>query len=142
MGDNQNSSMERGIGNLSALRAGLGTAVETKNGANKTTSEIDDKNRIEEKFISSRSFHQTTGERVQETTTGEQFKPRNIKSFDPTTKKLYRDEFLQQSIQSNQGKWMNRCIPIAKTTQQNQRTKLMPDLVTTQENLHLTRTQH
>jgi hypothetical protein len=63
-------------------------------------------------------------------------------SFYPTTQELYRDKFLQQSIQSNQGKWMNRCIPIAKTTQQNQRTKLMPDLVTTQENLHLTRTQH
>jgi hypothetical protein len=46
---------------LSALRTGLGTAAETRNGASKTTCEIDDKNRIEEQFIYSQIFHRTPG---------------------------------------------------------------------------------
>jgi hypothetical protein len=39
-----------------------------------------------------------------------QFEPRILESFDPVTQELYRDEFLQQSIHLNQGKWMNQCI--------------------------------
>jgi hypothetical protein len=49
--------------------------VETQNGASKTTTEIDDKNQIEEQFISSQVFQRTPGGRVQETTAGEQFEP-------------------------------------------------------------------
>jgi hypothetical protein len=97
MGDNQNSSTELGlyprinpmplssIAKLSALGTGLETTAETQNGASKTTSEIDKKNWIEEQFISSQAFHRTPGERVWETTAGEQFKPRILESFDPVT---------------------------------------------------------
>jgi hypothetical protein len=55
--------------------------------------EIDDKNQIEEQFISSHVFHRTPGESVRETTAGEQFEPQNLESFDPVTQELYRDEF-------------------------------------------------
>jgi hypothetical protein len=48
---------------LSAFGTGLGTAVEARNGASKTTYEIDDKNQIEEQFISSQTFHKTPGVR-------------------------------------------------------------------------------
>jgi hypothetical protein len=42
---------------LSAFKIGLGTTTKTQNGASKTTSEINDKNQIEEQFISSQVFH-------------------------------------------------------------------------------------
>jgi hypothetical protein len=70
---------------LSALKTGLGIIAETQNDAGKTTYEINDKNRIEEQFISSQAFHRTPGGRVQEITTGEQFEPRTLESFDPAT---------------------------------------------------------
>jgi hypothetical protein len=57
--------------------------VETRNGASKTTCEIDDKNQIEEQFISSQSFHRAPGGRIQKTTTGEQLKLENLDLFDP-----------------------------------------------------------
>jgi hypothetical protein len=38
---------------LTALGMGLGIVAETRNDTGKTTCEIDDKNRIEEQFISS-----------------------------------------------------------------------------------------
>jgi hypothetical protein len=37
---------------LSALKTGLGITAETRNGASKTTCEMDDKNQIEKQFIS------------------------------------------------------------------------------------------
>jgi hypothetical protein len=67
--------------------------VETRNGASKIMNEIDDKNQIEEQFISSHAFHRTPGESVRKTTTEEQFEPQNLESFNPVTQKLYRDEF-------------------------------------------------
>jgi hypothetical protein len=48
-----------------------------------TTSEINDKNQI-------KKLHRTPNGRVQDTTAGEQFKPRNLESFDPVTQELYR----------------------------------------------------
>jgi hypothetical protein len=45
--------------------------VKTQNGASKTMSEIDDKNWVEEQFVSSHAFHRTSGERVQKTIVGE-----------------------------------------------------------------------
>jgi hypothetical protein len=45
-------------------------------------SKIDDKNRREEQFISSRAFHQTLGERVRKTTVGEQFGSQNLELFE------------------------------------------------------------
>jgi hypothetical protein len=48
-------------------------AIGPQNGASNTTSKIDNKDRIEEQFISSQAFQQTPGERIQETTAGEQF---------------------------------------------------------------------
>jgi hypothetical protein len=70
---------------LSALRTGLGIATKTQNNAGKTTCEINDKNWIEEQFISSQVFHRTPGGRVRKITTGEQFEPRTRESFDPAT---------------------------------------------------------
>jgi hypothetical protein len=52
-------------------------------------SEIDDKNRIEEQFISSQAFHRTPGGRAREITTGERFEPRILKSFTPVTQEIY-----------------------------------------------------
>jgi hypothetical protein len=54
-------------------------------GANKTTREIDDKNSTQKQFISSQAFHRTPGGRVREPTAGERFRPRNLKTLDPTT---------------------------------------------------------
>jgi hypothetical protein len=47
--------------------------------------EIDEKNRIEEQFISSQAFYRTPGGRVREITAGEQFEPRTLESFDLAT---------------------------------------------------------
>jgi hypothetical protein len=82
---------------LSALRTGLGTVTETRISVDKTTSEIDDKRRIEKRFISSQSFQRTPGERIWEITVSERFKPQNLESFYPVTQELYQ-LLLQQSI--------------------------------------------
>jgi hypothetical protein len=56
----------------------------------KTTCEIDDKNQIEEQFMSSQTFHRTLGERIRKITVKEQFEPQIIESFDPVTQELYQ----------------------------------------------------
>jgi hypothetical protein len=61
------------------------------NSASKTTCEIDDKNRIEDHFISSQTFLRTPGGRVWKITVGEQFEPWILESFDPVTQELNRD---------------------------------------------------
>jgi hypothetical protein len=61
----------------------LGTVTEIRNGACKTTSEIDDRNQLKIRFISSQAFHRTSGGCVQEITTREQFESQNLKLFDP-----------------------------------------------------------
>jgi hypothetical protein len=53
-------------------------------------SEIDDKNRIEEQFISLQTFHRTPGGRVREITVREQFEPRILESFDTVTQESHR----------------------------------------------------
>jgi hypothetical protein len=68
----------------------LVTATEIWNGASKTTSEIDDKNRIEKQFTSSQTFHRTSGGRIWEITARERFEPRILESFGPVTQELYR----------------------------------------------------
>jgi hypothetical protein len=40
--------------------------------------------------MSSQAFHRTPGGHVRETTAGEQFEPRILKSFDSTTQEQYR----------------------------------------------------
>jgi hypothetical protein len=65
-----------------ALGIGLGTTEEIRNGVSK----INDKNWIEEQFISSQAFHQTTGGRVQETTAGEHLELGNLELFDQQLK--------------------------------------------------------
>jgi hypothetical protein len=70
---------------LSALETGLGSAAETRIEASKTTCEINDKNQIEEQFISSHAFHRTTSGRLREITAGMQFELGNIEFFDSTT---------------------------------------------------------
>jgi hypothetical protein len=59
--------------------------VKIQKGASKTTSKINDENQIEKQFMSSQKFHRTPARRVQETTTGEQFKLQILESFDPVT---------------------------------------------------------
>jgi hypothetical protein len=49
----------------------------------KTTSEIDDRNQLEKRFISSQAFHRTPAGRVQEITAREQFESQNLELFDP-----------------------------------------------------------
>jgi hypothetical protein len=53
-------------------------------------STTDDENQIKNRFISSQTFHRTTGGRVREITVGERFEPRNLESFDSVTQELYR----------------------------------------------------
>jgi hypothetical protein len=65
------------------LRTGLGIAAKTANGDSKTMCEIDDKNQIEEQFIS--SFHRSSGGRVQKITVGERLELENLELFDPVT---------------------------------------------------------
>jgi hypothetical protein len=55
--------------------------TETRNGASKTTSKIDDKNQIEEHYIFSQVFHRTSGVHVRETTIEKQFETRILKFF-------------------------------------------------------------
>jgi hypothetical protein len=64
--------------------------MKTRNGASKTSCEINDRNQLEKRFISSQTFHQTPVARVQETTAEEQFRSRILESFDPVTQEIYR----------------------------------------------------
>jgi hypothetical protein len=73
----------------------------TQNGARKTTSEIDNKNQIEEQFISSQPFHRISDGHVRKTTAGERFEPRNLESFGPATQESYQNMFLQRSTPKN-----------------------------------------
>jgi hypothetical protein len=68
----------------------LGTAAKIRNGASKTTSKIDDENRIEKQFLSSQAFHRTLDGHVREITEGEQFEPRILEYFVPVTQESYR----------------------------------------------------
>jgi hypothetical protein len=88
----------------------LVTAAETRIGASKTTSEIDDKNQIKKQFISSQSFHRTSGGRVQKITVGERFKPRILELFDPTAQKYDRSKLLQQSTYTTNAEIMKRVM--------------------------------
>jgi predicted component of type VI protein secretion system len=64
--------------------------VEPQNGAGKTMCKINDKNQIAEQYISLQTFHRTAGRHVKEIIVEEQFEPRILESFDPTTQELYR----------------------------------------------------
>jgi hypothetical protein len=55
--------------------------TETRNGASKTMSKIDDKNQIEEHYIFSQVFHRTPDVHVRETTVEKQFETRILKFF-------------------------------------------------------------
>jgi hypothetical protein len=55
--------------------------VEIQNGASKTTSEIDNKNQLEEQFITSQVFHRTPGGHVQKITVGEKIEPQILELF-------------------------------------------------------------
>jgi hypothetical protein len=87
-----------------ALETGLGTAAETLINARKNTCEIDDKNQLKKQFISSQTFHRTSGGRIQEFTVGERFKPRILESFDLVTQEYNREEFLQQSTHTSKNR--------------------------------------
>jgi hypothetical protein len=71
--------------------------VKTRNGASKTLCKINDRNQLRKQFISSQTFHRTLGGRVRKITAKDQFKPRNLESFNPVTQESYRHRFLQQS---------------------------------------------
>jgi hypothetical protein len=73
----------------------LGSATKIRNGASKTTSEIDDENQIKKQFISSHAFHRTSGGHVQKIIVKKRFEPRILKLFDPATQKYDRKKFLQ-----------------------------------------------
>jgi hypothetical protein len=90
------------------------TTAKTRNGASKTTSKIDDKNRIDEQFISSQLFYRTPGGRVQKITVKKRFKPRiivcfirRLKRFTATQKFIHKQSgqekrALSRSYQTNQ----------------------------------------
>jgi hypothetical protein len=96
------------IDKLSAFETRLGTAAETRIDAGKTMSEIDNKNQIEEQFISSAAFLRTSGGHVREITAEVQFRLRIIESFDPATQERYRSPCKQSpnksSTAQNRGK--------------------------------------
>jgi hypothetical protein len=64
--------------------------VETRDGTGKDLSEIDDKNQIEKRFISSQSFHQTPDVRIREVTAEMSFELGILKYFEPTNQQSYR----------------------------------------------------
>jgi hypothetical protein len=64
--------------------------VEIQVDVGKTMYEISDENQIENRFISSQTFHRTPSGCVREITVGEQFEPRILKFFDPVTQESYR----------------------------------------------------
>jgi hypothetical protein len=68
----------------------LGIAALTQIDATKTMCAIDDKNQIEEQFISSQTFHRTPGGHIRKITVGERFEPRILESFDLATQELYQ----------------------------------------------------
>jgi hypothetical protein len=107
--------------------------MKTRNGASKTTSEIDDKNQIEEQFISSQSFHRTPDGRVRKITVEVQFEPRNLESFDPVTQELYQTSPYknshknpqEQSENFNNSRCFCSCLSLRmgeQTTQQHRAT--------------------
>jgi hypothetical protein len=81
------------------LRTGLGNTMETRIGGSRNTCEIDDKNQIEEQFISSQAFHRTPGGCIREITAGERFEPRILESFGLVTQELHR--LLPAAIHNN-----------------------------------------
>jgi hypothetical protein len=74
---------------LSALGTGLKITAKTRIGASKIICEIDDRNRIEEQFISSHAFHRTPDGHIQKIIAEERFESRILESFDPVTQELY-----------------------------------------------------
>jgi hypothetical protein len=58
--------------------------------------ETENKNRIEEQFISSQEFHRTPAGRGRETTVGEQIEQRTLESFDPVTQDTIGFKYLQE----------------------------------------------
>jgi hypothetical protein len=97
---------------------GLGISAETQIGVSQNTSEIDDKNRIKEQFISSQAFHRITGGRVREIIAEEQFEPRILESFDPTTQEPNRLHpatiHTQSQFQRNQIKSGQKMEPVGR----------------------------
>jgi hypothetical protein len=78
--------------------------MEIRNGASKTTSEIDNENWIKKQFLSSQAFHQTPGMRVQETTLKERFRPRILETFDAVAQQHTRDSTCNNSTIARTGK--------------------------------------
>jgi hypothetical protein len=63
----------------------------------RSTTKIDSK----KQFISSQSIHRIPGERVQETTAEERFRPRILKTFDPVALQHIQDSTCNKSITAN-----------------------------------------
>jgi hypothetical protein len=59
--------------------------MQTRNNARKTSSEIDDKNQIEEQFMSSQAFHWTPAGCIQKITAEVQCRLENLELFNPIT---------------------------------------------------------
>jgi hypothetical protein len=88
----------------------LGSATKIRNGASKTTSEIDDENQIKKQFISSHAFHRTSGGHVQKIIVKKRFEPRILELFDPATQKYDRKKFLQQSTHTMSAEIIERVM--------------------------------
>jgi hypothetical protein len=97
----------------------LGTVTEIRNGACKTTSEIDDRNQLEKRFISSQAFHRTTGGRVQKITTREQFESQNLEIFNPAAQENDWG-FTCNNPHKNQQKFAPNLSPFLKTDGKSQ----------------------
>jgi hypothetical protein len=88
----------------------LETAAETRNGASKTTSKIDDENQIEKQFLSSQIFHRTPGGCVRRITVEKRFELDNLESFDLVTQELYRESLARNFTQSRMTKQLTNIL--------------------------------
>jgi hypothetical protein len=80
------------------------------------------KDSTQKQFISSQAFHRTLGGRVREPTVGERFRPRNLKTLDPTTQRynraspaiIHTQEYKERSSRDHQQPVGQTCLGLLR----------------------------